>query len=136
MSASVFEIIKSAFSFLNDWTKYPLDRLSKRKEHDKELYKEITAIIGSEMMRDFFVALGYNRYFFKQSDDIGTYFNFIDRADKYFFDKKIQKSREEFDSELFKLMEFLSVHFFIPHAPREAGYYALYPDKEEHQGIL
>ena len=131
MSISVVEIIKSAFSFLNDWIKYPLDKLSKKKEHDKALYKEIAGIIGTEMMRDFFITLGYNRYYFKQSHDIGTYFNFIDRVDKYFFDKKIQKSREDFDSELFKLMEFLSVHFFIPHMPREVDYYALYPDKED-----
>ncbi len=33
---------------------------------------------------------------------------------------------------LTNLLEFLSTHFFVPHASREVDYYELYPDKDDY----
>ena len=132
MEIPIIDIIKGAFSFLKDWIKYPLERLGKRKVHDEKLYLEITSIVSTDMMRDFFIHLGYNRYTKKDLDILLNYLGLIERADKYFFDKRIQKSKGEFELALRKLLDFLAVHFFVPHSPYGANLYELYPDKDYH----
>ncbi len=132
MPIPVIDIIKGVFSFLKDWIKYPLERLGKRKVHDEKLYLEITSIVSTDMMRDLFWHLGYNRYTEKDLNVLLNYLSLIERADKYFFDKRIQKSMGEFESALHKLLDFTSTHFFVPHSSQRADLYELYPDKDHY----
>lgn len=128
----MFELIKEALSLFKDWLKYPIDRINKKKEHDRNLYLAISEIIPSDLVRDFFIVLGYNRYEKYQSRAFFDYLHFCDRVDKVFFDKKIREAKEAFDSTLNNLLEFLSTHFFVPHTSREVDYYQLYPDKDKY----
>lgn len=128
----MFELIKEALSLFKDWLKYPIDRINKKKEHDRNLYQEFSEIIPSDLVRDFFISLGYNRYEKYQSRAFFDYLHFCERADKVFFDKKIKEAKEAFDLSLNNLLEFLCTHFFIPDASKEVDHFQLYPDKDKY----
>jgi len=132
MTFPIASVIKETFSFFKDWLKYPIERLAKKIEHDKALYLEVTNIISTDLMREFFESLGYNRYENKHLTAIIAYFRFCKRADKYFMDKKIRTAKDSFDTALDNLLDFLATHFFVPHSPPNATFYALYPDKDNY----
>lgn len=120
-------IIKEVLSFFKDWTTYPLERLREKKDHDKNIYAEIVDIISPEFINDFFEILGYNRYEKEHMYALMRYVEYSKRADKYFFNKKIQASKNEFDKALTELIHFLVHHFFVPKNPN-LTYFELYPD--------
>ncbi len=87
------ELIKEALSLFKDWLKYPVDRINKKTEHDRNLYMSISEIIFSDLVRDFFIALGYNRYKKYQSRAFFDYLHFCERAGKVFFEKNKEGQR-------------------------------------------
>jgi|GEM_PF-6928178 len=124
---AIGEIIKEVLSFFKDWTTYPLERLRGKEAHDKNIYAEIVIIISPEFMNDFCEILGYNRYEKEHMSALMRYAEYSKRADKYFFDKKIQASKNEFDKALAELIHFLVDHFFVPRNPN-LTHFELYPD--------
>ncbi len=112
------ELIIAAVSFIAGIiSKSIIDKLKSKREHDINLHKKINTILSPETMSDFFITLGHNIFHQGHLTALHEYNSLCKHADIYFFDKKVQKHKEEFDQALDELMNFMGQHFFTSRKP-------------------
>jgi len=87
-----------------------------RPEADRRLVKRVfEEILPVDRAIGLFDALGYTWCFLAQARLIDDYLEFIARPDSFFFDRRVEVAKQEFNMALKKLRKFMVQYFFTSH---------------------